>query len=122
MADIVSLLPSLAVPGSAIGAFLIGIIALARLKSTDREALSTGQRQYIEKLEQAREIADSRADKYIAQLDAERQKRVEAEKAQFQAEERAESLQRRIEILEEVLQQYTQRSNLNNSSGDSDNS
>lgn len=105
MAEIMALLPSLAVPGSAIGALVIGIVALLRVRSTDREALSSGQRQYIERLELAREAADARADKFIVQLDAERLKRIEAETARMTTEGQNELLERRVQSLEQLLQQ-----------------
>lgn len=105
MNEIMGLLPSLAVPGSAIGALTIGIIALLRLRSTDREALSADQRQFIDKLEQARDAADARAERYFTQLDEERTKRIEAEAAWHQAEGRAEALRQRTESLEMRLQQ-----------------
>lgn len=105
MGEIMGLLPSLAVPGSAIGALVIGVVALLRIRGTDREALSTGQRSYIERLELARTAADERAQAFLQQLDAEREKRMTAEQAKFILEGEKEALDRRVRRLEELLQQ-----------------
>ena len=79
MTETIQLLSSLAVPGSAIGALVIGIVAMLRLRSTDREALSSSQRTWVEKLEAARDAAELRADRFRDQADAERTARIEAE-------------------------------------------
>lgn len=105
MGEIGQLLPSLAVPGSALGALAIGIVALFRIRSTDREALSTAQRNYIEMVERAREAADARTEKFIQASDEERGKRIEAEQALAASEAARGELQRQVERLQELLQQ-----------------
>lgn len=99
------LLSSLAVPGSAICAAVIGIVALMRLRSTDREALSNSQRVYIEKLTAARDEADARADRFRDEVDQERGLRLEAEVQKLVAEGVSRALQERVVALEGLLQQ-----------------
>lgn len=105
MGEIGQLLPSLAVPGSAIGALVIGIVALLRIRSTDRDALSTSQRNYIEMVEKAREAADARTEKFIQASDEERSRRIEAEQALAASEAARGELQRQVERLQNLLQQ-----------------
>lgn len=105
MNEIMQLLPSLAVPGSAVGALVIGIVSLLRVRSTDRDALSTSQRTYIEMVEKARNDAEARAQRYIDQVDLERQKRIDTEHELVASEATKGELQRQVERLQELLQQ-----------------
>lgn len=105
MGELGALLPSLAVPGSALGALAIGIVSLLRVRSTDRDALSTSQRTYIDMVEKAREAADVRAEKFIQQADQERTKRIEAETLLAASEAARGELQRQVNRLQELLQQ-----------------
>lgn len=105
MTEVLTLLTSAAVPGSAIGAAIIGIVAMMRLRSTDREALSSSQRSYIDLLNADNKAADERADKYKAEVDHERLMRMDAERARLIAEGQVQALQDRVTALESRLQQ-----------------
>lgn len=107
MNEVMQILPSLAVPGSAIGALVIGIVSLLRVRSTDRDALSTSQRTYIEMVEKARDAADARATKFIEQADGERMRRIEIEQSLVASETAKRELQTQVARLQELLQQST---------------
>lgn len=116
------ILSSLAVPGSAICAAVIGVVSLMRLRSTDREALSNSQRSYIEKLEDARDEADTRADRFRDELDVERELRITIQQQKLIADGQILALQNRLTIAEAMLQQQTPPSALppgNSSDSDS---
>lgn len=105
MTEVAGLLSSLAVPGSAICAAVIGIVALMRLRSADREALSTNQRAFADRMSVLRDEADARADKFRDEVDQERDMRIEAERQKLIAEGHITALQVRVESLENLLQQ-----------------
>lgn len=106
------ILSSLAVPGSAICAAIIGVVALARLRSTDREALSSSQRAYIEKLEEARDEADTRADKFRDDLDNERERRMQVEQDKILLSGQVVALNLQIQALQSNSGQSSHRNEM----------
>lgn len=65
--------------GGIAGALAIVIITLIKVRAQQRESQNAWVKEHMSTLTQERKDADERADKFLAELDAERKLRVEAE-------------------------------------------
>ena len=65
--------------GGIAGALAIIIVTLIKVRAQQRESQNAWVKEHMQTLTQERKDADERADKFLAELDAERQRRIEAE-------------------------------------------
>lgn len=82
--------------GGIAGALAIIIVTLIKVRAQQRESQNTWVKEHMATLTQERKDADDRADKFLAELDAERQRRIEAET-------RASRLEGKEEVYREKL-------------------
>jgi chromosome segregation ATPase len=82
--------------GGIAGALAIIIVTLIKVRAQQRESQNNWAKEHMNTLTQERKEADERADKFLAELDAERQRRIEAET-------KASKLEGKEEILREQL-------------------